>query len=43
MTNDARCAGKLAFSFEDRAYGPSELAAQRRHSSSIIRHSSWTS
>jgi hypothetical protein len=25
--------GKLAFGFEDRASGPNELAAQRRHSS----------
>jgi hypothetical protein len=40
MTNEARCAGKLA-----RAAGPifeakGELAAQRRHSSCVIGHSS---
>jgi hypothetical protein len=39
MTNDARCAGKLA-----RAAGPifeaeGELAVQRRHSSFVIFHS----
>jgi hypothetical protein len=38
MTNDARCASKLA-----RTKGPTfeaagELAAQRRHSSFVIRH-----
>jgi hypothetical protein len=37
--------GKLAFGFEERASGPNELAAQRRHSScdaqrAVIRHRS---